>query len=129
MNSLTQDDQSEIKALLMGRRVTKVADDKLLLDDGRTLQIESNYGCGGCYSGHYNIEELNDCPINAIMNVEFEEHIDPNDEGSAPTLLRVFVLADNTRIKLLEVEGSEGNGYYGWGYWITVSPESQASSN
>ena len=33
---------------------------------------------------------------------------------------RIFVLAEDTRIKLLEVSGDDGNGYYGTGYWIEV---------
>jgi hypothetical protein len=119
-----------IRETLIGRTVTKVADDVLLLDDGTRLTIHANQGCGGCSAGWYELRELNDCPINAIMAVEFE-HVeevsgyDPErheyvEDRYRPEAYRVFVLAADERIKLLEVDGSDGNGYYGTGYWIMV---------
>lgn len=113
--------QEQIKDLLLGRTVTKVADNSLILDDGTILRIHPNEGCGGCSSGWYDISELNDCPVNAIMNVEFSE--EEQENGYDDYVYRIFVLAENQRIKLLEVEGSDGNGYYGSGYWIEIVNE------
>jgi hypothetical protein len=51
------------------------------------------------------------------MAVDFEcvdSDRDPELES-----FRIFVLAEDRRIKLLEVEGID-NGYYGSGYWIDV---------
>lgn len=111
--SYTEEDK--IKNLLMGRTVTKVGDSKLLLDDGTVLVVQGNHGCGGCANGWFDITELNECPVNAIMNVEFT-----NDADDEYEVFRIFVYAENERIKLLEVDGSD-NGYYGVGYWIEVS--------
>jgi hypothetical protein len=119
---LDYEDEAQIKSLLMGRRVTKVNDTTLELDDGRILKIRGNEGCGGCSSGWYEIEELNDCPNNAIFNVEFEHTYDRDEDAyyRGNETYRIFVYAENEKIKLLEVNGTDGNGYYGSGYWIDV---------
>lgn len=108
-------DRNEIRDLLLWRSVSKVSDDTLMLDDGRTLRIIPNEGCGGCADGNYDLEELNDSP-NAITAVEFEE----DGDGDTNTY-RVFVYAENQKIKLLEVSGYTSWGGYGYGYWITVT--------
>lgn len=121
---LHEEDQETIKELLIGRKVTKVNEGTLELDDGKRLTIKGNEGCGGCSSGWYELTELNECPDNAIMNVEFEHETAGDlkyyDEDQT---FRVFVLAADRRIKLWEVEGNDGNGYYGTGYWIRVTDE------
>lgn len=109
-------DHDAIRALLLGHTVQKVNDDGLFLDNGTMLRVNPNEGCGGCSEGWYSITELNDSPINAIMAVEFEEASADNGDDS----FRIFVLAQDERIKLLQVEGHD-NGYYGVGYWIEVS--------
>lgn len=109
-------DEHAIRETLIGRTVTKVNEETLELDDGTRLTVRPNDGCGGCPSGNYWLNELNDCPVNAIMAVEFIEEGEDDH-----TSYKVFVLAENQHIKLLEVEGSDGNGFYGTGYWIQVT--------
>lgn len=109
-------DEKEIKKLLMYRKVEKISEDELLLDNGIVLKIQANEGCGGCSAGWYAITELNGCE-NTITNVELEsETLDEYGEMS----YKIFVLAADKRIKLLQVDGNDGNGYYGTGYSITV---------
>ncbi len=115
MNRLDYLNEDGIRQALLGRTVTKVSDDVLQLDDGTTLTIVPNEGCGGCSEGWYDITELNDCPVNAVMAVEFD-----TDFVNDYDVFRVFVLAQDERIKLLEVQGHD-NGYYGVGYWIEVT--------
>lgn len=117
MTRLTQDDEDAIRALLIGRTVTKVNDETLHLDNGTVLTIGGNEGCGGCGNGWYEIKELNDSPVNAIMSVEFE--VGDGADAYSDTY-RLFVLAADERIKMLEAEGYD-NGYYGVGYWIEVT--------
>ncbi len=123
MIKLREDQETEIRELLIGRKVTKVSDDTLTLDDGTKLVIEGNEGCGGCSSGWYELTELNECPDNAIMNVEFETHNNVTNIYDEHYTFKVFVLAADRRIKLWEVDGDDGNGYYGTGYWIKVTNE------
>lgn len=123
---LNQNNEAEIRDLLIGRTVKKVDGETLMLDNGLILEIKGNWGCGGCSAGNYDITELNDCP-NMIMNVEFDvADTSPDDAeyyDDCETTYRIFVYAENQKIKLLEVEGTDGNGYYGTGYWIEVVSE------
>lgn len=119
VKELFEDNETEIKELLFGRKITKVEDDTLLLDNGLELKITANEGCGGCNSGWYAISELNGCD-NAITNVELVCDSDTKDKWDT-TSYKIFVLAEDKRIKVLQVDGDDGNGYYGTGYTIIVS--------
>lgn len=113
--------EDEIKELLLYRKITKVSDEKLSLDNGVELEIVANEGCGGCSAGWYGVSELNGCD-NVITNVEFEgESLDDYGEYS----YKIFVYAENEKIKILQVDGDDGNGYYGTGYSIRVRIKSQ----
>lgn len=116
---LNECDEKEIKKLLMGRKV-KVDRDNLILDNGIILKVVANEGCGGCSNGWYSITKLNEVD-NAITNVEFVCDGDVEDkENYDDTSYKIFVFCEDTRIKLLQVDGSDGNGYYGTGYTIKV---------
>jgi hypothetical protein len=91
----------------MMRKVLKVSDGTLLLDNGTVLRIRPN---SGCPSGYYEITALNDCE-NVITRVEVitgAEYTDPTDGDSDKTVYRIFVYAENKQINLLSVEGSDG---------------------
>lgn len=124
MSSITLDQDSsdaEYAALLVGRTVTKVDRRTLRLDDGTVLEIVPNFGCGGCPSGDYEIDELNGCDnaITAARLVELE--VDPDEYGVAdPRAWELFVFAENRRINLLGISGADGNGYYGTEFRINV---------
>jgi hypothetical protein len=115
---LDECDEEEIKNLLIGRKV-KVGGDNLILDNGLVLHIIANEGCDGCSNGWYSIQNLNNVD-NAITNVEFVCDDDVNDKGYDSTSYKIFVFCEDTRIKLLQVDGDDGNGYYGTGYSIIV---------
>ena len=103
----------------MGRKV-KVDGDDLILDNGIILEVVANEGCGGCSNGWYSITKLNEVD-NAITNVEFVCDGDVEDkENYDDTSYKIFVFCEDTRIKLLQVDGSDGNGYYGTGYTIRI---------
>lgn len=120
MINVRGEEQLEVlREVLVGRTVTKVADDQLQLDDGRNLFITGNDGCGGCSSGWYEVTALNECPINAIMDVQLVEE-DDGTGSSRDTTYRLFVLAQDERIELVTAEGTDGNGWYGTGFWVNV---------
>lgn len=117
MKTLSYADHEQLRALLLGRKVTKVGDDLLHLDDGTTLKIVPNQGCS-CGMGDYSLDELNGCD-NVVTAVEFgEENL---DDWKQDDVFQVFVYADNQRINLLSVSGMD-NGCYGVGYEIQVTP-------
>lgn len=116
MKTLYEYDESEIKELLLYHKVEKVSEDTLLLDNGITLEIQGNEGWGGCGAGWYDLTELNGCD-NAITNVEFDTESLDNYGG---TSYKIFVFTEHKKLKLVQVDGDDGNGYYGTGYHITV---------
>ena len=115
---LDECDEKEIKELLVGRKV-KVNEDTLILDNGIVLEIIPNEGCGGCTSGLYELMELNEVD-NAITDVEFVCDEDVIDNNWSDTSYKIFVFCEDRRIKLLQVDGTDGNGYYGTGYRLIV---------
>jgi hypothetical protein len=125
---LTETDHEDISALLMGRTVTKVADDRLLLDDGAVLVLAGNEGGCSCGAGDYELTELNGVD-NVITNVEFVDDPDGDDHPNGAGAYQIFVFADNTKVNLARFEGSDGNGYYGTGYSITVTWPAQQEVN
>ena len=96
--SLYQDNEEEIKKLLLGRAIEKVNGNTLKLDNGLVLEIQPNQGC---------------C-CGAV------DDVDESDGWSNTHSYKIFVYAENTKIKLLQVDGDDGNGYYGTGYEIVV---------
>ena len=125
IKNFNEDDEEEIKKLLIGRKVKVIHynDRKglLILDNGIILIVEANEGCGGCSNGCYSIYKLNDID-NAITNVEFETNkLNPSEENDySDNSYKIFVFCEDKRINLLDVSGSDGNGYYGTGYSIKV---------
>jgi len=108
------------------------------LDDGTVLKAtESDGGCS-CANGCFSVapgdgEEALDRAIGAtILNVEVEElakdweadhpvHalIEPGSISSGDATIRLFVYTELGKATLVESEGSD-NGWYGWGFWMSV---------
>lgn len=123
--TLNECDEKEIEELLLGHKI--VADennDALILDNGVVLQINPNVGCYGCESGNYYLKHITSVN-NAITNVEFVNDYEVNDddyydEEDYYQHYKIFVIADGVTTELLDVYGTDGNGYYGTGYKIDV---------
>jgi len=129
MGNLYQDDEDKIRELLVGHKVTKVADDKLALDDGTILTVYPNIGGCSCGDGDYVLTALNGCD-NIITNVSVQEEPAPKDEDGydGGTIYSIFVFAENKALKLVEVAGDDGNGYYGTGFEISIQRPKVAAS-
>lgn len=114
--TLCEQNEKEIEELLIGHKVTVDDYDNLVLDNGVMLQINPNIGCGGCESGNYYLEHIASVN-NAITNVEFVEEF---EDDCYYEHYKIFVIADGMTTELLDVYGTDGNGYYGTGYTIDV---------
>lgn len=114
--TLCEQNEKEIEQLLLGHKVTVDDYDNLVLDNGIMLQINPNIGCGGCESGNYYLEHIASVN-NAITNVEFVEEF---EDDCYYEHYKIFVIADGMTTELLDVYGTDGNGYYGTGYTIDV---------
>jgi hypothetical protein len=115
-----QDDTAEIEALLLGHSVAKVSCDQLLLDDGTELTLEGHVGGCSCGAGDYDLTDLNGVD-NIITKVEFEDNPGSDySDGEYYGFYRIFVFAGDKKVNLASFEGTDGNGWYGTGYNITV---------
>lgn len=94
----------------------------LVLDDGTVLKVWGNDGGCACSSGCYPLAELNEVG-NIITNVELEEA--PAGDYTTDTYeghYRIFVYAEHRQL-LASFEGTDGNGYYGTGWWLRVEEQ------
>lgn len=114
---MPSNEEEIIRKMLIGHSIEKVNENTLRLDNGIELEFYGNNGCL-CGAGDYDITELNECK-NIITNVEFEDTYSSN-EWSEKHSYKIFVYAENNKIKLLQCDGDDGNGYYGTGYHIEV---------
>lgn len=123
--------EQRLHELLFGRKVVEASADKysgtLVLDDGTVLKVDGNEGCGGCPSGNYDLTVLNTVD-NAISNVR--EVVTSNDKCEDGLTYQIFVIfEDQTHELLAQFDGSDGNGYYGTGWWLTVISEGVATTS
>ena len=115
-----ESDENEIRELLLYRKVVKVEGDTLILDNGTELTFKGNEGCNLCGNGWYSVTELNECD-NVITNVEFICDDDIKNKDSDDDMsYKIFVYAEDKHIKLAQIDGSDGNGFYGTGYTLYV---------
>lgn len=136
VQTFNEEAKDEITDLLMGRKVTKVDDEHLILDDGTVIKAIGHDGGCACSAGCYDLSVLNGVD-NIITRVEFD-YAPAGDYDPAPRTsphpddpddtwtgyYRIFVYADNEQINLMQFDGSDGNGYYGTGFEILVrTPE------
>lgn len=114
--------------LLVGHRIVKAEmnlpgdygrndNGKLTLDDGTEIAVIPNIGCL-CGSGDYYITRLatTENIITAIRIVD-----DPAGDGTDGTGYAIYVITGNDEINVLQIDGDDGNGYYGTGYWLEIN--------
>lgn len=143
-------DEARLRELLVGRKVERVEmtpdgpgkehyssgpTGYLHLSDGSVLKVWGNDGGCGCSAGCYPLTTLNAFD-NVITNVEVEANPDSDDSYDSPCptcgekgcyehggWYRVHVFAGQEKAVLASFEGSDGNGYYGTGWWLSVGPD------
>lgn len=114
-----ENNEEEIRELLLYRKVVKVEGNTLILDNGTELTFKGNEGCS-CGNGWYYVTELNECD-NVITNVEFVRDDDIKNKDSDDDIsYKIFVYAEDRHIKLAQIDGNDGNGFYGTGYTLYV---------
>lgn len=123
----------EIAAVLVGRRIVEAemgtfdypergwagkAEGRLVLDDGTVLYLTGNDGGCACSAGCYPLNRVSKVDnVITSARVEASPHGDYDDGEGA---YRIFVFADNEEINAAEFVGTDGNGYYGTGFTLTV---------
>lgn len=132
--TVNETQQPRITELLMGRKVTKVDDEHLLLDNGTVIKAIGHDGGCSCSAGCYDLAVLNGVD-NIITRVEFDYQPNGDWNDDKPKIVpghpddptdrwtgfyRVFVYAENQQINLMQFDGTDGNGYYGTGFELLV---------
>lgn len=138
-------DEDRLKELLVGKSVVKaeIRDEPperyesgptgyLTLSDGTVVKVWGNDGGCACSAGCYPLADLNEVE-NVITNVKVDAHPDDGDvtcevcgklycyeHEEQQGYYRIFVWAEDKKLKLASFEGSDGNGYYGTGWWLSV---------
>lgn len=142
-------DENRLRELLVGRSVDRVEitpdspgegtydtgpTGLLHLSDGTVLKVWGNDGGCACSAGCYPLARLAEFD-NVITNVEVEAHPDDDDaacekcgkswcyEHENEGYYRIHVFAGQEKSVLASFEGSDGNGYYGTGWWLSVASE------
>ena len=131
MNVFTENDEKGIRNLLIGRRIVKAergewkqehwydpATGKLTLDDSTIIFVRPNIGGCICGAGDYELEHLATVD-NAITDVRLATEQNGSYEESKS--YRIYVIADAVEINAVQIDGDDGNGYYGTGYELLVS--------
>lgn len=134
LQTLDHNDTEKISALLTGRRITAVElgnfdrpdqdwgdtpTGKLTLDNGTVVLVIPNQGGCACSAGDYNLTSLAACD-NVITSVRLAVESDEDDTWATDQSYRIYVLADATEINAVQIDGSDGNGYYGTGFALVV---------
>jgi hypothetical protein len=143
--SLDQNNTDGISALLTGRRIVAAEQGrfeqpdghnwgdaitgKLTLDDGTVVWVAPNEGGCACSAGDYYLKSLATCD-NIITSVRVVAEEDSAQEWSEPDRSdRIYVVADAVEINAVQIDGNDGNGYYGTGYELIVTvPQSGGDS-
>lgn len=131
--TLNQDNTDAISTLLTGRRIVAVElghferpgqdwgdapTGKLTLDNGTAVLVTPNQGHCACSAGDYSLTSLA-----AVDNVITSVRLAVEQSGEAwesDQSYRIYVVADAVEINAVQIDGSDGNGYYGTGYELTV---------
>lgn len=126
--------KSIISTLSEGRDLERVL--TFVLDDGSLLKAHATDGGCACTNGCFTVEPGN-VVRGTITNVEVEEFADswestgkvkvaPGSVSYGEARINVFVYSDLGRQLLVSSEGND-NGYYGWGFWLSVQKPEVAS--
>ena len=91
----------------------------LTCNDGTIIEIEPNEGCGGCENGWSSLDDLNKLEKNnnIITNVK-TEYI---HGGTYDYRFKMFVYYEDGQINELTGDDGYGNGYYGGGFYVTIT--------
>lgn len=142
--SIEYTDEDALKAALIGRSIKDTFSTghgyseviTFVLDDGTHLKAHAQDGGCACSNGCFDVTAV-DSIKGTILNVEVAEfanvwdrdsreyrdgEIEPGSISDGSSTIRIFVYTDLIgKATLVESTGGD-NGYYGWGFWLSVEP-------
>lgn len=132
-------DYTEVEAIrqaLVGRQITNTLSEghdydrviSFVLDDGTVLKAHATHGGCACENGCFTVEP-GSVIRGTILNVEVtevaavyddEREIEPGSISDGSATIRLFVYTDLADKTILVTSKGADNGYYGWGFWLSV---------
>lgn len=136
-DAIDYNEVERIRAALVGRSIVSTLSEgtdyervlSFVLDDGSTLKAHATDGGCACSNGCFSVEPGN-VVRGTITNVDVEEwveswsddksqRVEPGSIRDGSAKINLFVYTDLGEHLLVESEGND-NGYYGWGFWLSV---------
>lgn len=132
--TLNYGNTEEIAALLTGRRIVAAEQGhfdrsdqdwgdgptgRLTLDDGTVILVAPNEGGCACSAGDYYLKSLATCD-NVITSVRLAVETQGDESYEPDQSYRIYVVADAVEINAVQIDGNDGNGYYGTRYELIV---------
>ena len=96
----------DLAEVLVGRRITKIEGDKILLDNGVELTVEDESSCCAWFVGDIEAFDFED---NVVTAVEYGDR-EPKIGGEDSYALEVF--SAHKKIAQVNIEGDATSGYY-----------------
>lgn len=141
-DAIGYDDTKTLSDALVGRSVVATRSEgsgyhqviSFILDDGSTLKAHAADGGCACSNGCFTVDNPDDVIGATILGVEVQEvaqaydyeagdyvekSVAPRSIRDGSATIRLFVYTELGKKTLVESEGGD-NGYYGWGYHLTV---------
>lgn len=121
---------------LVGKSIKKVENERvkdeygyfvdgyvLTCNDGTIIEVATNEGCGGCGNGWSSFNDLKKLEKNnnAITNIECKY----TQNGWEDDEFTMFVYYEDGTINELIGDDGYGNGYYGGGFYVTITKAEQ----
>lgn len=116
INSHYSADEFDFGQELVGKRIVELTADKLYLNDGTVLEIQSGGDCCAWFEGAYRAIDLDDNVITRV-DTEFPTTWDNNE------LFTINIYTAHKQIAAVDVIGDESNGYYGSSITLVVYRE------
>lgn len=129
-------DVDKLREILVGRSITSTLSEgseydrvlSFVLDNGSILKAHAADGGCACSNGCFSVDNP-DRVTGTILNVEIEEierrysdddkPVTPGSLSDGEAVIRLFVYDELGKHTLVQSEGGD-NGYYGWGYHLSL---------
>lgn len=119
---------------LVGRRIHEIGTRRgslvfLVLDDGTRVDLEGISACCANYRASEVATEPFDGVIMSVLTTVNDDAGLETAPDDRPRIFRLFVYGqDGTQQQIARFDGSDGTGYYGTGFTVTVSRVVEGSS-
>lgn len=112
----------DLEHSILHRTIVEVDEERneILLDNGEVLRLFDTDECSSWFAVNLRAGNLVDNAITAIKKKYTPQHIPEDNEDNNFESYDIHILAGNKKVVALEIEGTEGNGYYFHSFSMSV---------